>query len=153
LAPFDLLADRAVFVARERRLLQAGEDVAAPRNLLDVFVFGHHPKAAVVETARPQWLLVPPDRRGPSQLGKFFNRQSLGVDVGVGEIESGRKIRSRHQWHSYENGLEMTGSGPVKHRDTGDGTASRRIAGDGLERVLALGCDEFRFGPWSGSSA
>ncbi len=129
LAALDLLADRAVFVARQRGLLQAGEDVAAPRNLFDVLVFGHHPEPAVVESARPQRLLVPPDRRGPPQLGQFFDRQPLGVDVGIGEIESGREIRSRHQWHSYdEYDLDMTRSGPVKHRDSRDGTASRRIA-------------------------
>ena len=93
LAAFDLLADRAVFVAWQGGLLQAGEDVAAQRDLLHVLVLGHHPEAAVVESAHPDRLLVPPDRRGPAQLGQLFHRQPLGVDVRVGEIESGRQIR------------------------------------------------------------
>ena len=129
-APVDLLADRAVFVAGQRGLLQAGEDVAAQRDLLDVLVLGHHPEPAVVEPAFAERLFVPPDRRGTAQLGQFLDRQSLGVDVRVGEIESGRDVRSRHQGHSYEfeYDLNMTRSGPVKHRDRRDGTCSRRIA-------------------------
>ncbi len=43
--------DGAVGVARQRGLLQAGEHVTAPRDLLDVLVLGHHPEAAVVEAA------------------------------------------------------------------------------------------------------
>ena len=102
LARLDLLADRAVFVAGQGGVLQAGEDVAAQRDLLDVLVLGHHPEAAVVEPACADRLFVPPDRRGSAQLGQFLDGQSLGVDVGVGEIESGREVRSRHQGHSYE---------------------------------------------------
>ncbi len=92
--------DRALSVARQGGVLQAGEDVAAPRDLFDVLVFGHHPEAAVVEPAHPVGLLVPPDRRGPAQLGQFFHRQSLGVDVWVGEVEPGRQIGGWHAGHS-----------------------------------------------------
>ncbi len=74
LAGVALFADRALAVARQGGVLQTGKDVAAPRDLFDVLVFRHHPKAAVVEPAHPVGLLVPPDRRGPPQLGEFFHR-------------------------------------------------------------------------------
>jgi len=102
LARIDLLADRALFVAWQGGLLQAGEDIVTYRDLLDVLVLGQHPEAAVVEPARPDWLFVPPDRRGAAQFGQFFHRQPFGMDVWIGEIKSGREVRSRHQGHSYE---------------------------------------------------
>ena len=95
-----LLAHGALFVAGQRGVLQAGEDVAAPRDLLDVLVLGHHPVAAVIEAAHPVGLLVPPDRRAAAQLGQFLDRQPLCVDVRVGEIESGRQVGDRLWWSS-----------------------------------------------------
>ena len=89
--------DGAVLIARQGGVLQAGEHVAAQRYLLDVLVLGHHPEAAIVESAGADRLLVPPDRRGSAQLGQFFDRQPLGVDVGIGEIEPRREVRSRHR--------------------------------------------------------
>jgi hypothetical protein len=49
----------------------------------------------VVEPSRPDGLFVPPDRRGSTHLGHFFDRQPLGVDVRVGEIEAGGQIGDR----------------------------------------------------------
>src|ERR1700760_1714591 len=38
----------------------------------------------------------------------------------------------------------MKRSGSVKHRDRRDGTCLAGLPADGLKRVLAAGCDEFR---------
>ena len=110
LARLALLADRALAVAGQGGVLQAGEDIAAPRNLFDVLVLGHHPVAAVIESAGADGLLVPPDRRGPAQLGQFLDGQPLGVDVRVGEIEPGRQIRGRLGGRSLDNPLLDTKS-------------------------------------------
>ena len=96
LAGLDLLSGGAVGIAGQRGLLETGEDVAALGDLLDVLVLGHHPVAAVVEPADAVGLLVPPDRRAAAQLGEFLHRQPLAVEVGIGEIESGREGGSRH---------------------------------------------------------
>ena len=98
LARLELLADRALAIARQGGVLQAGEHVAAQRDLFDVLVLGHHPEAAVVEPADADGLLVPPDRRGPPQLGQFLDRQPLGVDVRVGEIEPGQADSGSAWW-------------------------------------------------------
>ena len=65
---FDLLGDRSFPVPRQRGLLQAGEDVAAPGYLLDVAVLGDHPVPAVIEASDAVGLFVPPDRLGRAQL-------------------------------------------------------------------------------------
>ncbi len=93
----DVLARDVVVEPRDHPVFVAGEDVAAPRHLLDVVELGDRPVAAVVESAaRAGSLFVPPDRRGRPQLGKLLDRQPLSVDVGVGEIEPGRKVGAGH---------------------------------------------------------
>src|SRR5262249_19204694 len=87
---------RAVLVPRDRGLLQAGEHVAAQRYVLDVPVPGDDPKAAIVEATRTRRLLTPPDRRGPAQLGQFLDGQALHTQVGIGGVEPGAEVRSRH---------------------------------------------------------
>ena len=68
-AGLDLSACRLlVDIAWDDAVLGAGEHVAAPRHLSDVAVPAHHPVAAVGEPSDARGLLVPPDRRCPSQL-------------------------------------------------------------------------------------
>src|SRR3954451_11658466 len=62
LASFQRLGVGVVAVPRQGGLGVTGEYVAAPRHLLHVFVLGHHPIAAVAESAYTLRLLVPPDR-------------------------------------------------------------------------------------------
>ena len=78
----------AVFFSRE--------DVAAPGHLFDVFVLGDYPEATVVEAAPADRLFVPPDRCGAAHLGELLDGQALGVDVGIGEVESWWEVRCRH---------------------------------------------------------
>ena len=92
----DRLALHVVGKARDRTVLPAGEDVAAPRHLLDVGVLGDHPVAAVVEAALADRLLVPPDRRDLAQLGQLVDRKSLDVDVGIEEVEAGGQVGAGH---------------------------------------------------------
>ena len=92
LAAFDLLADSALLVAGQRGLAQTREHVAAPRHLLDVLVLGDDPIAAIVESAHADRLLVPPDGRGLAQLGQLLDRQPLGVQIGIGEVETGGQV-------------------------------------------------------------
>jgi hypothetical protein len=94
----DVLTGDVVVEARDHPVLVTGEDVAAPRHLLDVVKFGDGPEATVVETAAvTRSLFVPPDRRGGAQLGELLHRQPLGIDVRVGEVEPCGKIGGRHQ--------------------------------------------------------
>ena len=96
-ARLDLAAASGHLVARHDRLLRRREHVAAQRHLADIAVLGHHPVAAVAEPADVQRLFVPPDRRRAAQLGELLHRQAGGVDVGIGEVEAGRQVRSGHQ--------------------------------------------------------
>ena len=65
LAALDVVGRGAFLVTGQRGVLQAGEDIAASRDLFHVFVFGDDPVAVVSETADAGRLLVPPDRRRP----------------------------------------------------------------------------------------
>ncbi len=95
-AGFDL-ALRLIFrVARHDGLLGRREDVGAQRDLADVAVLGHHPVAAVAEPALIGRLLIPPDRRRAAQLGQLLHGQPMGVDLGIGEVETWREVRRGH---------------------------------------------------------
>ncbi len=54
------------------------------------------PVAVVVEARRASALGVPPDRGGPAQLGELLGRNPAGVEIGVGEVETRRDVRSGH---------------------------------------------------------
>jgi hypothetical protein len=85
-----------VTVPDERGLLLARVDIAVPRHREHVGVPGDHPVALVVEARRPARLLVPPDRRGPSQLGELLRRDPLKIELRIGEGEACGNARLSH---------------------------------------------------------
>ena len=115
---------------RDDGLGRRREHVAAQRHLADVAVLADDPEAAVAEAADVGGLLVPPDRRGPPQLGELLRRQPLGVDVGIGEVEARRQIRERPRRMLLTLGFfVMVASDRALRFGPGRGVHGRRRAG------------------------
>ena len=95
-AGLDLPARRRHRCSAARPSSRRREHVAAQRHLADVAVLAHHPVAAVAETARrPGGCSFHQIGAAASHLGELLGRQPLRVDVGIGEVESGRQVRAR----------------------------------------------------------
>ncbi len=71
-----VLARHLLRPGRDGAVLPAGEDVAAPRHLLDVGVLGDQPVALVVEAAGAAGHVDPVDGLGLAQLGELLDGQT-----------------------------------------------------------------------------
>src|SRR5262249_28806525 len=74
----------------DRAVLPASEQIAVPGDLHDVCVPRHDPVTLVVVAAGAARLGVPPDRCRAPQLRELLGWDTIGVEVGIGEVESGR---------------------------------------------------------------
>ncbi|SKU56632.1 Uncharacterised protein [Mycobacteroides abscessus subsp. massiliense] len=92
----DVLTFHIVAEPRDRPVFPAREDIAAQRHLLDMLVLGDHPVAAIVEAADSVGLFLPPNGSRLPKLLELLDRKSLGIDLRVGEVETGRKAGVHH---------------------------------------------------------
>src|SRR5690606_30537971 len=99
----DGLAGHVLRPDRDRAVRRAAEDVAAPRDLLDVAVLGYYPVAFVAETAGATRHVNPVNGLGLAQFSEFCDRQTLEVQFCIEGIEALGQIRARHERAPYCN--------------------------------------------------